>query len=89
MVTYEIRATDDGGVTFSPSLEINTIHRLEGEAQSWGDVTGGPVEGLPGLWLAPDRVTNFSDVGNAVRTFEDRVEVSWVSNSTTVAARRP
>ena len=26
---------------------------------------------MPGLWSPPERATNFSDVGNAVRTFEN------------------
>jgi hypothetical protein len=69
LVTFEIRATGDGGVTFSAPLEINTVHALVGDAQSWGDITGGPVEGMPGLWLAPDRVANFGDIGNAILTF--------------------
>jgi hypothetical protein len=55
-------------------LEIGTAHHPEGGAQSWGDVTGGPVEGIPGRWLPPERVMNFADIGNAVRTFEKRTE---------------
>ena len=29
---------------------------------------------MPGLWLAPERATNMGDVGNAIRTFENRSE---------------
>ena len=31
---------------------------------------------MPGLWLPPERATNFADVGNAIRTFENRSEGS-------------
>ena len=72
-VTYEIRASDDGGATFSNPLVMGTAHNPEGESQSWGDITGGPVEGMPGAWLPPDRSTNFGDVGNSIRTFENQL----------------
>jgi hypothetical protein len=72
-VDYEIRASADGGASLSPAgLAIGTTDRPDGESQSWGDVTGGPVPGMPGLWLAPEGATNFGDVGNAIRTFEGR-----------------
>ena len=73
-VSYRIRASADGGGSFSAPLEINTVHRPEGDTQSWGDITGGPVPGTPGWWLPPERATNFADVGNAIRTFENRTE---------------
>ena len=72
--TYGIRASPDGGGSFSESLEINTVHDPSGDAQSWGDVTGGPVEQMPGLWLPPERAMNFTDVGSAISTFENRLE---------------
>ena len=75
-VTYGIRTSPDGGETFSDPLMIATAHDPEGDAQSWGDITGGPVAGMPGLWLAPERATNFGDVGNAIRTFENRSDGS-------------
>ena len=71
-VAYRIRATTDEGGSLSAPLEICTSPRPVGESQSWGDLTGGPVEGMPGWWLGPDQVTNFGDVGNAIRTFENR-----------------
>jgi hypothetical protein len=74
VVTFEVRASGDGGASFSEPLEVNTIHKPEGETQSWGDITGGPVEGMPGLWLPPERTTNLADVGNAIRTLENRSE---------------
>jgi hypothetical protein len=74
-VVYEIRASADNGASWSTqSLVIGTAHNPDGETQSWGDVTGGPVEGMPGLWLPPERATNFADVGNAIRTFENRTD---------------
>jgi hypothetical protein len=73
-VSYEIRASADDGGSFSDPLEIGTAHNPEGLTQSWGDITGGPVEGMPGVWLAPERATNLADVGNAIRTFENRSE---------------
>ena len=75
-VLYEIRASADDGANFSDALAINTAHNPEGDAQSWGDITGGPVSGMPGLWLPPERATNFGDVGNAIRTFENRTDGS-------------
>ena len=67
----------DDGVSFSPdALVMGTAHDPEGEAQSWGDITGGPVPDMPGLWLPPERSTNFGDVGNAIRTFENRLEAT-------------
>ena len=75
VATYEIRASEDEGASLSTtSLEINTADNPVNEAQTWGDVTGGPVVGLPGLWLPPERATNFADVANAIRTFENRTE---------------
>ena len=74
VVTYAIRASSDDGATFSDSLEIGTAHNPAGDAQTWGDVTGGPVPGMAGLWLPPDGATNFADVGNAIRTFENDAE---------------
>ena len=74
-VVYEIRASADNGASLSAQpLEIGTAHHPDGDTQSWGDVTGGPAEGLPGQWLPPERTTNFGDVGNAIRTFENRAE---------------
>jgi hypothetical protein len=70
VIAYAVRATDDGGVFFSTPLVINTIHELPGLTQSWGDVSGGPVEGIPGLWYPPDGVSNLADVSWAIRTFE-------------------
>jgi hypothetical protein len=74
VITYEIRASGNGGLDYSEPLIIGTIHKPSGATQSWGDVTGGPVEGAPGLWLPPERVTNLADVGNAIRTFENLAE---------------
>jgi hypothetical protein len=74
VVTYQIQASTDGGATVSDPLEIGTAHNPDGETQSWGDITGGPAPGMPGLWLAPERATNLADVGNAIRTFENRAE---------------
>ena len=75
VITYEIRSSADDGGSLSPAaLLINTAHRPEGDTQSWGDVTGGPVPGMPGLWLPPEGATNFADIGNAIRTFENRAE---------------
>lgn len=71
---YEVRSSPDDGATFSAPLRINTIHDPEGDTQSWGDITAGPVDGMPGLWLPPERATNMADVGNAIRTFEKRSE---------------
>ena len=73
-VLYEVRSSLDDGGSFSEALAINTAHDPDGEAQSWGDITGGPVPGLPGLWLAPEGTTNLADVQNAIRTFENRSE---------------
>jgi hypothetical protein len=73
-VTYYVQASADEGTSFSDPLEIGTAHNPDGDAQSWGDVTGGPVPGMPGLWLPPERSTNFGDVGNALRTFENLAE---------------
>ena len=73
-VTYAVRGSVDDGATFSPALTINTAHNPEGDTQLWGDVTGGPVPDMPGSWLPPERATNFGDVGNAIRTFENRFE---------------
>ena len=72
VVTYEIRASGDGGATFSEPLEVHTVGNPEGDAQSWGDVTGGPDPGSPGDWLPPDGSMNFADIGNSIRTFESR-----------------
>ena len=72
VVTYCIRASADEGTSFSNPLEIGTAHDPEGEAQSWGDITGGPMPDMPGLWLPPEHATNFGDVDNAIRTFEKR-----------------
>ena len=72
-VAYEIRASHDEGTTLSTqALTMSTAHHPQGDAQSWGDITGGPVPGMPGVWLPPERSTNFGDVGNAIRTFENR-----------------
>ena len=71
VVAERIRASANGGASFSGPLVINTAHDPDGEAQSWGDVTGGPVPGMPGLWLPPEGAMNFSDIGNAIRTFEN------------------
>ena len=71
---YELRSSPDGGESFSSPLVISTAHDPDGAAQSWGDITGGPVPDMPGLWLPPERATNFGDVGNAIRTFENRFE---------------
>ena len=70
-VTYYVRAST-GHLGWSDPLEIATAHNPEGEAQSWGDITGGPVSGMSGLWLAPERSMNFGDIGDAIRTFENR-----------------
>jgi subtilisin-like proprotein convertase family protein len=74
VVTYQVRASGDDGLSFSDPLEINTAHLPQGGAQTWGDLTGGPVDGMPGLWLAPERVTNLADVQAGIRTFENRTE---------------
>lgn len=71
VIAYAVRATDDGGAFFSAPLVIGTVHRTIAP-QSWGDVAGGPVEDMPGLWCPPDRVSNLGDVGMAIRTFENR-----------------
>jgi hypothetical protein len=71
---YEVRSSADGGAHVSPPLAIATARDPDGDAQSWGDVTGGPVPGMAGLWLAPEGATNFGDVGNAIRAFEGRTE---------------
>jgi hypothetical protein len=70
-VLYEVRSSLDDGGSFSEALAIHTAHDPDGEAQSWGDITGGPVSGMPGLWLAPERATNLADVQAAIRTFEN------------------
>jgi hypothetical protein len=74
VATYGIRASADRGASFTDALIINTAHNPEGDSQSWGDITGGPVDGMLGLWLPPDRATSFNDIGNAIRTFENRAE---------------
>jgi hypothetical protein len=71
-VFYEIRTSPDHGDWFSEPLPINTAHDPDGEAQSWGDITGGPVPDMLGLWLAPERATNLADVQAAIRTFENQ-----------------
>jgi hypothetical protein len=72
VATYAVRASADQGSSFSDSLEVGTAHQPEGEAQSWGDVTGGPEPEM-GYWLPPERSTNFTDVGSAIRTFEHQL----------------
>jgi hypothetical protein len=74
VVTFAVRATDDGGVFFSEPLVINTIHKPPGLVQSWGDVCGGPVGGAPGSWYPPDGAAGFDDISNAIRTFENRLD---------------
>jgi hypothetical protein len=74
VVTYAVRASVDDGVTFSLPLMINTTHNPVDVAQKWGDVTGGPAPDSAGSWLPPEGATNFGDVGNAIRTFENRLE---------------
>jgi hypothetical protein len=74
-VAYQIRAFANGGLDYSPTtLTIGTARKPQGGAQSWGDITGGPVAGMPGLWLAPEHVTNLADVQAGIRTFENRAE---------------
>ena len=70
VATYGVRASQDHGATWSAALTIGTIHDPPGEAQDWGDVTGGPA--TDGNWLPPDYATSFGDVGSAIRTFENR-----------------
>ena len=70
-VTYHVRAST-GYLGLSPPLEIATAHDPDGPSQSWGDIAGGPAEGVPGLWLPPEGATNLADVQNAIRTFENR-----------------
>ena len=74
VVTYEIRGSGDGGANYSDPLEVPTVGDPEGDAQSWGDVTGGPDLGNPGSWLPPEGAMNFGDIGNSIRTFENRTE---------------
>ena len=74
VVTYHVRASVDDGTNFSDPLEIGTAHAPDGESQFWGDITGGPVPDMPGLWLPPEGATNLADVGNAIRTFENQTE---------------
>ena len=74
LATYEMRVSADEGETFSDALVINTIRNPVGEEQSWGDVTGGPVPGMPGFWLPPEGTTNLADVQDSIRTFENRLE---------------
>ena len=76
VVSYEIRATTDGGTTFSDPLEINTIH-APATPQFWGDVTGGPEPGQPpftGRWLPPEGAMGMGDIQAAIRTFENVAE---------------
>jgi hypothetical protein len=73
-VTYEMRTSHDEGATFSDSLELPTAHDPTGDAQSWGDQTGGPVPGMPGIWLPPERATNFGDIQASIRAFERRTD---------------
>lgn len=42
VVTGAIRASADGGGSFSDPLEIATAHKPKRDARNWGDVTGGP-----------------------------------------------
>ena len=74
VVTYSVWASADNGTSFSEALTIGTAHNPDGASQSWGDITGGPASESPGLWLPPDGSMNFGDVGNAIRTFENRSE---------------
>jgi hypothetical protein len=74
VVSYAIRASANGGGSFSDPLIINTIHHPLGDTQHWGDVTAGPCPSDAGIWLPPERSTNLGDVGSAIRTFENRSE---------------
>ena len=70
-VTYEIQAFVCPPVITSDPLVISTAHDPEGDTQSWGDLTGGPVPDVDETWYPPERATNFVDIEGAIRTFED------------------
>jgi hypothetical protein len=66
--TYLITASSDGlGPDLGPSLEIMTAHRPGCTGQRWGDISGGPVEGLD-MWLPGEGVTGINDVQFVIMT---------------------
>jgi hypothetical protein len=75
-IAYAVRASGDDGATWSDPLAIPTAHDPEGEAQSWGDLTGGPVPGMPGLWLPPEGATTFGDIQATIRSFQRQAQDS-------------
>ena len=74
VASYEVRSSGNEGGLFSDPLEVVTAHKPDGTAQSWGDVTGGPDPVNPGDWLPPEGAMNMGDIGNSIRTFENRTE---------------
>ena len=68
-VVHEIRASADEGAWLSDPLAIGTTQDADCLSQRWVDITGGPIPGMPGLRLPPERTTNLADVRYAIRTF--------------------
>ncbi len=63
---YELRTTNDGGVTFSPALVVNTIVRPA--PKFWGD-TVGAFDGVQ--WSAPNNIVNANDFLAALQKFQN------------------
>lgn len=59
VANYELRATEDGGATFSPSLAIGTIPVPALNNKLWGDVAGN-ISG--GTWTPPNQLSNVQDI---------------------------
>jgi len=63
---YVIRASSDGGATFSTALSLETIAR-PGDVKWWGDVVGS-FDGV--AWSPPQGITNIDDVVAALKTWQ-------------------